>query len=100
LRRGDGVNDLELNILQTDIHNYGTYNEEMLLDDLKVYQPLCWNLHSFLCLLTSSIFNWIVENSNEVQGVIVLFHMSILTFLIRSTRPCQRSMSECYHLPQ
>ncbi|KAK3158941.1 hypothetical protein QOZ80_2AG0143730 [Eleusine coracana subsp. coracana] len=39
-RRGDGVNDLELSILQTDISNYGTYNEEMLLDDLKVYQAM------------------------------------------------------------
>ncbi|TVU28302.1 hypothetical protein EJB05_19815, partial [Eragrostis curvula] len=39
-RRGDGVNDLELTIIQTDIHNYGTYNEEMLLDDLKVSQAM------------------------------------------------------------
>lgn len=35
-RRGDDVNDLELTVLQNDISNYGTYNEEMLLDDLKV----------------------------------------------------------------
>ncbi|GJN22062.1 hypothetical protein PR202_gb09593 [Eleusine coracana subsp. coracana] len=40
LRRGDDVNNLELTILQTDISNYGTYNEEMLLDDLKVYQAM------------------------------------------------------------
>uniref|UniRef100_A0A0E0NK86 Chloride channel protein n=2 Tax=Oryza TaxID=4527 RepID=A0A0E0NK86_ORYRU len=37
-RRGDSVNDLELTSLRTD--NYDTYNEEMLLDDLKVCRPL------------------------------------------------------------
>lgn len=35
-RRGDVVDDLELSIIQADISNCGTYNEEMLLDDLKV----------------------------------------------------------------
>lgn len=43
-RRGDVVDDLELSIIQTDISNYGTYNEEMLLDDLKVCQPLFWHI--------------------------------------------------------
>ncbi|EEC73903.1 hypothetical protein OsI_08728 [Oryza sativa Indica Group] len=37
-RRGDSVNDLELTSLRTD--NYDTYNEEMLLDDLKVSQAM------------------------------------------------------------
>uniref|UniRef100_A0A0E0CQS8 Chloride channel protein n=1 Tax=Oryza meridionalis TaxID=40149 RepID=A0A0E0CQS8_9ORYZ len=37
-RRGDCVNDLELTSLRTD--NYDTYNEEMLLDDLKVSQAM------------------------------------------------------------
>ncbi|KAG8059598.1 hypothetical protein GUJ93_ZPchr0002g23857 [Zizania palustris] len=37
-REGDSANDLELTSLHTDINSYGTYgyNEEMLLDDLKV----------------------------------------------------------------
>uniref|UniRef100_J3LGJ7 Chloride channel protein n=1 Tax=Oryza brachyantha TaxID=4533 RepID=J3LGJ7_ORYBR len=39
-RRGDSVNDLELNSLRTDINSHGTYNEEMLLDDLKVSQAM------------------------------------------------------------
>lgn len=43
-RQGDVVDDLELSIIQTDISNYGTYNEEMLLDDLKVCQPLFWQI--------------------------------------------------------
>ena len=43
-KRADGADDLELSIIQSDINNYGTYNEEMLLDDLKVCQPLFWQL--------------------------------------------------------
>ncbi|CAD6242632.1 unnamed protein product [Miscanthus lutarioriparius] len=39
-RQDDVVDDLELSIIQTDISNYGTYNEEMLLDDLKVSQAM------------------------------------------------------------
>jgi hypothetical protein len=41
-KRADGTDDLELSIIQNDVNNYGTYNEEMLLDDLKVCQPLSW----------------------------------------------------------
>lgn len=44
LRQGDVVDDLELSIIQTDMSNYGTYNAEMLLDDLKVCQPLFWQI--------------------------------------------------------
>jgi hypothetical protein len=36
LMRSDGVDELELTIPQSDLRNYGTYKEEMLLDDLKV----------------------------------------------------------------
>ncbi|PUZ77390.1 hypothetical protein GQ55_1G367400 [Panicum hallii var. hallii] len=39
-KRADGADDLELSIIQNDINNYGTYNEEMLLDDLKVSQAM------------------------------------------------------------
>ncbi|CAN6253493.1 unnamed protein product [Urochloa humidicola] len=39
-KRADGVDDLELSIIQSDINNYGTSNEEMLLDDLKVSQAM------------------------------------------------------------
>ncbi|PAN07943.1 hypothetical protein PAHAL_1G374900 [Panicum hallii] len=39
-KRADGADDLELSIIQSDINNYGTYNEEMLLDDLKVSQAM------------------------------------------------------------
>ncbi|CAN6280165.1 unnamed protein product [Urochloa humidicola] len=39
-KRVDGVDDLELSIIQSDINNYGTSNEEMLLDDLKVSQAM------------------------------------------------------------
>ena len=43
-KRADVADDLELSIIQSDVNNYGTYNEEMLLDDLKVCQPLFWQL--------------------------------------------------------
>lgn len=43
-KRADGVDDLELSIIQSEVNNFGTYNEEMLLDDLKVCQPLFWQL--------------------------------------------------------
>ncbi|KAG8072167.1 hypothetical protein GUJ93_ZPchr0006g43141 [Zizania palustris] len=39
-RQDDSVNDLELSSVRTDINNYGIYNEEMLLDDLKVSQAM------------------------------------------------------------
>ncbi|KAG2653593.1 chloride channel protein CLC-f-like isoform X1 [Panicum virgatum] len=39
-KRADGADDLELSIIQSGINNYGTYNEEMLLDDLKVSQAM------------------------------------------------------------
>ncbi|CAL5054643.1 unnamed protein product [Urochloa decumbens] len=39
-KRADGVDDLELSIIQSDTNNYGTSNEEMLLDDLKVSQAM------------------------------------------------------------
>ncbi|XP_034571257.2 chloride channel protein CLC-f isoform X2 [Setaria viridis] len=39
-KRADGADDLELSIIQSDVNNYGTYNEEMLLDDLKVSQAM------------------------------------------------------------
>ena len=38
--RSDSVDDLELTISQSGLRNYGTYQEEVLLDDLKVWQPL------------------------------------------------------------
>ncbi|CAO2040901.1 unnamed protein product [Urochloa humidicola] len=39
-KRADGVDELELSIIQSDINNYGASNEEMLLDDLKVSQAM------------------------------------------------------------
>ncbi|KAF0935629.1 hypothetical protein E2562_035081 [Oryza meyeriana var. granulata] len=39
-RQGSSISDLELTSLRTDISNYDTYNEEMLLDDLKVSQAM------------------------------------------------------------
>lgn len=35
-RQHDDGGDLELSQLETDIHHYGTMNNEVLLDDLKV----------------------------------------------------------------
>ena len=35
-RRPDGRDDLELSVLETDVHHHGLITEEALLDDLKV----------------------------------------------------------------
>ncbi|KAL6912221.1 hypothetical protein ACP4OV_001026 [Aristida adscensionis] len=61
-RRGDGADDLELTILQTDIHNYGTYNEEMLLDDLKVSQAM------------SKIFVKVLPSATITEALKLLHH--------------------------
>lgn len=90
-RRGDSVNDLELTSLRTD--NYDTYNEEMLLDDLKVCRPLILIVNGLADAMVRSIFN---RSTCYYVNSILICHLNSFT---RSPRPCQRAMLKFQHLP-
>ncbi|XP_066322491.1 chloride channel protein CLC-f-like [Miscanthus floridulus] len=63
-RQGGVVDDLELSIIQTDISNYGTYNEEMLLDDLKVSQAMS---KIYVKVLTSATVTEVLKLLHDKQ---------------------------------
>ncbi|CAL9102913.1 unnamed protein product [Musa textilis] len=68
-RQSDGGDGLELSHLETDIHSYGTINEEVLLDDLKVSLAMSKN---YVKVYRTTILKEAIKLMHENQQTCVL----------------------------
>lgn len=89
--RSDSVDDLELTISQSGLRNYGTYQEEVLLDDLKVSQamskryvkvPPSATVTETLTLLSDKqqMCALVVDHEDFLEGLITLGDISRMGF--------------------
>ncbi|VAI48810.1 unnamed protein product [Triticum turgidum subsp. durum] len=89
--RSDSVDDLELTISQSGLRNYGTYQEEVLLDDLKVSQamskryvkvPPSATVTETLALLSDKqqMCALVVDHEDFLEGLITLGDISRMGF--------------------
>ncbi|XP_037454642.1 chloride channel protein CLC-f-like [Triticum dicoccoides] len=89
--RSDSVDDLELTISQSGLRNYGTYQEEVLLDDLKVSQamskryvkvPPSATVIETLTLLSDKqqMCALVVDHEDFLEGLITLGDISRMGF--------------------
>ncbi|XP_072986535.1 chloride channel protein CLC-f-like [Typha latifolia] len=103
-RQHDGGDDLELSILQPDVHYYGNYNEEMLLDDLKVSQAMSRNYVKVLQTDTvkeATKFMHdkkqncvvVVDNEDFLEGILTLGDIRRKGFELNAETPSPRGDS-------